>query len=285
LKCPECGKISSRLETFYSLTCQVKGFSSLEDSIANNIAGSDIEGYRCSFCNKSVNIRKSALLGEMPNTLIVHLQRIEFNFSMGELDKINSYLEFPQHLDLAKYSYKEQMKDSDDIAHPELMEVADDDYIYRLVGVNIHTGTATGGHYYSHINTKRGSLEPDATKGEKEFDEWKKSKDDPWKTFNDDKVSGFTWSSLKTEAYGQEAAKEGGVASSDAMTEAQFQAFLAGTATGGATKAYGKSAYLLIYERKSKKNLTEYHVQEGSEEKKEVEIDFRSVQKYVPQKI
>lgn len=94
------------------------------------------------------------------------------------------------------------MKDSDDIAHPELMEVADDDYIYRLVGVNIHTGTATGGHYYSHINTKRGDLEPDATLGEKEFEEWKKSKEDPWKTFNDDKVSSFTWSSLKNEAYG-----------------------------------------------------------------------------------
>jgi ubiquitin C-terminal hydrolase len=36
------------------------------------------------------------------------------------------------------------------------MKIDDDDYIYRLVGVNIHVGTADQGHYYSIINTNRG---------------------------------------------------------------------------------------------------------------------------------
>lgn len=39
---------------------------------------------------------------------------------------------------------------------------------------------------------------------------------------------------------------------SDVMTDAELAAFLS---TG--SKTYGKSAYMLIYERKSKKNLRE----------------------------
>ena len=32
----------------------------------------------------------------------------------------------------------------------------DDCFEYKLVGVNVHSGSATGGHYYSYINTNRG---------------------------------------------------------------------------------------------------------------------------------
>lgn len=37
-----------------------------------------------------------------------------------------------------------------------LMDIPDEEYTYKLVGVNIHIGTAEHGHYYSLINTKRG---------------------------------------------------------------------------------------------------------------------------------
>ena len=32
---------------------------------------------------------------------------------------------------------------------------ADDCYEYKLVGVNVHHGTADSGHYWSYINTNR----------------------------------------------------------------------------------------------------------------------------------
>jgi len=41
--------------------------------------------------------------------LIVHLQRIIFNFDTFRNDKINSYFEFPTHLDLKPYSFYEVM--------------------------------------------------------------------------------------------------------------------------------------------------------------------------------
>ena len=35
----------------------------------------------------------------------------------------------------------------------------DDCFEYKLVGVNVHSGTADAGHYWSYINTNRGSDE------------------------------------------------------------------------------------------------------------------------------
>lgn len=80
-------------------------------------------------------------------------------------DKVNSRFEFPNVLDLRQFSFKESMKDKESAENEEedeiekLMNIDDDDYIYRLVGVNIHVGTADHGHYYSIINTKRGAKE------------------------------------------------------------------------------------------------------------------------------
>ena len=41
--------------------------------------------------------------------LIVHLQRIIFNFDTFQNDKINSYFDFPNILDLKDFSYKKVM--------------------------------------------------------------------------------------------------------------------------------------------------------------------------------
>jgi len=56
------------------------------------------------------------------------------------------------------------------------------------------------------------------------------------------------------------------------MTDAELTAFLSSGA-----QSYGKSAYMLIYERKSKRDLVEHN---DGEEKK---VDFRGVEPYVPE--
>jgi len=63
-----------------------------------------------------------------------------------------------------------------------------EDFEYRLVGVNIHRGTGTHGHYWSYINTKRGNDEPDPAKDEAD---WRSSTESDWKEFNDSDVSGY----------------------------------------------------------------------------------------------
>ena len=49
---------------------------------------------------------------------------------------------------------------------------------------------------------------------------------------------------------------------------------------GGGTKTYGKSAYMLVYERKSKKDLRV--VDQTGEEEKVSKVGFRQVEQFVP---
>ena len=47
---------------------------------------------------------------KLPNTLIIHLQRITFDFEMMKNVKYNDKLEFPNLLDLKEFSTEEIMK-------------------------------------------------------------------------------------------------------------------------------------------------------------------------------
>lgn len=99
-----------------------------------------------------------------------------------------------------------------------------------------------------------------------------------WKKFDDSVVGDFDFNkNLKSESFGtipvsgQVQTRNGNV-----MTDGDYAAFLAG---GGQT--YGKSAYMLVYERKSKKSIHEVEHNENGEEVLK-ELDFRSIPKYVP---
>lgn len=154
------------------------------------------------------------------------------------------------------------MKDAeDDEELKNLKEFTDEDYLYRLVGVNIHVGTADHGHYYSIINTKRGSA-ADQEAPEK----WRKVEGDPWREFNDATIKGFNFNTeMKNEAFGGDPEANSGSKNADGMTDADFAAFLS-----SAGQSYGKSAYMLIYDRKSKKDLRE--VPEGAPDDAEVSL-------------
>ena len=178
--------------------------------------------------------------------LIVHLQRLVYNFDTFQNDKINTRFEFPPLLNLKEFSYKEVMQKEGrphDIMYSEvtkhLMTIDEDEYIYKLVGVNIHIGTAENGHYYSLINTRRGGEESDENKYE-----WAQTDKDNWKQFEDDKVKHYSYSDLKLDSFG-------GTQQSN-MNDNEMNAYLANS--GG---SFGKNAYMLVYERKKKKQLME----------------------------
>ena len=82
----------------------------MHESLSKLIEGEIINDYECDTCKKKVDISKRILLSQVPNVLIVHLQRIIFNFDTFRNDKINSFFEFPYHLDLKPYSFYEVMR-------------------------------------------------------------------------------------------------------------------------------------------------------------------------------
>lgn len=103
-------------------------------------------------------------MAKLPNVLILHLQRIVFDFNTYLNTKLTNRFEFPMILDLAKYSARdnitlseEEKKDPANKEFLEMLEYDDDEFVYRLVGVCIHRGEANSGHYWSLIHMKRGS--------------------------------------------------------------------------------------------------------------------------------
>lgn len=193
MRCPECNYVKDRLEDFSNKTLTVKDFKSVEESLKAEVKGEEISDYKCSGCHKKVDVTKRTLFAETPNVLILHLQRLVFNFDTFQNDKLNSHFEFPTILDLKPYSYHEVLKkeglikekkgeeeeNTEEVkpkAAPEKAKgeqeeeeeippviIEDDCWEYKLVGINMHSGSANMGHYWSYINTERGNAEGENT--------------------------------------------------------------------------------------------------------------------------
>lgn len=88
----------------------VKNKTDVYDSLKSMLAGDEISDYTCSGCNKKVDLQSIELLGDTPNVLIIHLQRICFSFETFANVKINTSFEFPKILDLKDYTFGEAMK-------------------------------------------------------------------------------------------------------------------------------------------------------------------------------
>ena len=119
LVCQECGKVRNRIEDFYNLSLTVKDIKSVHESLQKLVEGEVINDYQCEGCGKKVDVSKRMLISQTPNVLIVHLQRLVFNFDTFKNDKLNNYFEFPHQLDLKPYSFYEVMKKEKRIKEPK----------------------------------------------------------------------------------------------------------------------------------------------------------------------
>ncbi len=86
--------------------------------------------------------------------------------------KINSYLKFPTHINMKKYT-AEALGGAEDLP--------DQPYEYSLRGTVIHSGTSEGGHYYCFIQNRETGK---------------------WLEFNDHIVKEFRVEDLKEECFG-----------------------------------------------------------------------------------
>ena len=109
--CKNCGNIVCTDEDFYTLQCTVKNQKTLQQSLESMIAGEMIEDYNCSACNKKVTIEKKQCIRKLPNTLIVHLNRIVFDFDTMRNQKLNDKLEFPNELNIRRFMLHQVLQD------------------------------------------------------------------------------------------------------------------------------------------------------------------------------
>ncbi len=235
--------VSSRSESFVALPLDIDGKRSIVEALDTWVEGERMEGQNQLSCDflpeidgkvQKVDGIRRCCIGSLPNTLIFHLKRFALDYTTFQTYKINSYCEFPDVLDMGKYteSYLEKKskqdaiqqgkKDTDDKDVAEGDANTDDtdavDCTYKLRGVVIHEGVAGGGHYWSLARDPQGN----------------------WVKFNDITVTSFKESDLAEETYGgsyevtRQAVNQVGMHHQQPLTE---------------TRERIRNAYMLYYER------------------------------------
>ena len=183
VKSNECEHVSERLEPFSAIQCDIKGKHNLQESLQAYVDGEIMEGdnkYKCSTCDKHVDAVKRACLKDVPDNLIFHLKRFDFNLRTMQRSKINDHFSFPEKIDMRPYTV-------DHLTAPDEPGAED---MFELVGILIHSGTAESGHYYSYIRERPAASE-DASFA-----------DQTWVEFNDETVTSWDQTTYDHAAYG-----------------------------------------------------------------------------------
>ena len=176
----ECNHRSTVESDFLTLSIEVKSITSITQSLDRMVAGEILEGenkYSCEECQKKVKARKRESIKKLPNNLIFVLKRFEFKYETYTKSKLNGYCEFPEKIDMSKYSQQYLNEDQLHAIKPE-----GGYFNFKLRGITIHRGTAESGHYYSIIKDKKGR----------------------WLEFNDINVREINFNDIAEIAYGQE---------------------------------------------------------------------------------
>ncbi|XP_054272313.1 probable ubiquitin carboxyl-terminal hydrolase FAF-X isoform X2 [Macrosteles quadrilineatus] len=156
--CKGCPHRYSKEEPFSVISVDIRNHSNLVDSLEQYVKGELLEGadaYHCDKCNKKVVTVKRLCVKKLPPILAIQLKRFEYDFERVCAIKFNDYFEFPRLLDMEPYTVSGLAKLEG--------EMIDCDYNtkevctkYQLSGIVVHSGQASGGHYYSYILHRQG---------------------------------------------------------------------------------------------------------------------------------
>ncbi|PIK56077.1 hypothetical protein BSL78_06973 [Apostichopus japonicus] len=170
--CKGCPHRYSRETMFTSMNVDIRNNTNLFDSLEQFVKGDLLEGdnaYLCEKCNKKVDTVKRMCVKKCPKILAIQLKRFDYDWERECAMKFNDYFEFPREFDLEPYTVEGLAKleaDHNTIPFPgeeiqaderetsDLEEDLEDPNRctkYRLIGVVVHSGQASGGHYYSYI--------------------------------------------------------------------------------------------------------------------------------------
>lgn len=116
-------------------------------------------------CLFQVDTVKRLLIKKLPPVLAIQLKRFDYDWERECAIKFNDYFEFPRELDMEPYTVAGVAKLEGDNVTPESQLIQQNEQSeseaagstkYRLVGVLVHSGQASGGHYYSYIIQRNG---------------------------------------------------------------------------------------------------------------------------------
>jgi ubiquitin carboxyl-terminal hydrolase 34 len=108
--CKGCGNVKQNTEPFFNLTLEVKNQKSIFDGLRRLTTGETIQDYTCDACNSRVEVERKMAVQTLPNTLFLHLQRIQMDLETFMNKKLNDRVEFPNTLNMRPYMKDEVLK-------------------------------------------------------------------------------------------------------------------------------------------------------------------------------
>ena len=207
VKCLECHKESARCSVFLDISLCIKPFGSDKtfesveaalDAFVQPEILDENNSYFCDKCNKMCKAHKGLKFESFPYIVSLQLNRFDFDYSTMSRFKLSNTVTFPEILNVKKYLDEENEKPSETISEPfdkispvadfsenlsargERDESYDSRFDYELFSIMIHSGSATGGHYYAYI---------------------KCFESNQWYNFNDERVSKLDRQDIK-KAFG-----------------------------------------------------------------------------------
>ena len=206
---------SARVEAAPKIQLNVRNMGDIHEALENFFASELMDGdnkINCEVCCEKKATLRRTVMGQIPNTMVLHLKRFDLDYDTFETVKLNNRMEFPLEINVLRYTKEgieaaERADDGNDdgdeegsqysapaspsprvsapnspVPHKKVLleyekgieEPNAEDYTYELQGVVVHAGIAGGGHYYSFA---RDSEQPDK-----------------WYKFDDDDVTEFHYS-------------------------------------------------------------------------------------------
>ncbi|XP_027135392.1 ubiquitin carboxyl-terminal hydrolase 48 [Larimichthys crocea] len=141
--CNQCGRSSALPSRFYELELNIQGHKNLTECVTEFLKEEKLDGenrYFCESCQSKQSATRRIRLHSLPPTLNLQLMRFVFDRQTGHKKKLNTFISFPEQLDMGPFLEGKQ----------------DQKCVYELSAVLIHRGiSAYSGHYIAHVKDAR----------------------------------------------------------------------------------------------------------------------------------
>lgn len=91
IECKGCGYVRANEELFYNLSVEAKNMNNLKQSMDKFIQPETISDFLCDNCKQKCDISKKSMLKQLPNVLIIHLQKMIFDLDFMTNIKVFFY--------------------------------------------------------------------------------------------------------------------------------------------------------------------------------------------------
>ncbi|KAI5780859.1 hypothetical protein EDC01DRAFT_257890 [Geopyxis carbonaria] len=144
IRCIDVEYASERVEDFWDIQLNVRGFKNLDDSFKDYIAEETMDGENKYFAEGHglQDAKKGVIFESFPEVLHLHLKRFEYDLNTYAMQKVNDHYEFPEEFDAAPYLSPETDRS--------------ESWEYVLHGVLVHSGDLNAGHYYAFLKPEEG---------------------------------------------------------------------------------------------------------------------------------